>query len=414
MDAAIFRKVTSQEMMFKTCCAALMALGTVCHADTVSTVPVSAQPQLEWVNGPTTVTLANVADFKVPEGYRFLDAKGARNLLERQKHTAPPALVGLLQPESQSGMILLEFANIGYMELPSSGKINGDAILADVRDKMERENISRKRLGYAPMTAVNWDSPPTIDSDALTLECTYRIEIGSNAMVNHSIRKFGRHGIIVATTQSTAEPLKSIMGGVTFKKGQRYQDYTPGDTLASLDISQLLTGAEFPTIAQHRMSRATLIWIVSSLGVCVLGVVGFLVSREIRTLKAQHSFDAHPNRNRITGRPYVNGYNRERNGAAHKRAFDYQRFYADMMMQVSGRATVRPRRVEAEDRNGKAQQAVEAQTAAELIAQQKVFIEEQRRLMQQQAKLIEERSRLIEEKNQLLAKQTEMIESQLL
>ncbi|MFO1488934.1 MAG: hypothetical protein U1F65_10690, partial [Verrucomicrobiota bacterium] len=110
-----------------------------------------------------------------------------------------------------------------------------------------------------------------------------------------------------------------------------------------------------------------------------------------------------------------------------RRAFDYQKYYSDMMMQVSTRAySGMPLRQAEEvveepvDTSSVIPAAINAiadaqkSAASELIARQKDFIEEQRRLMLQQTKLIEERSRLIEEKNQLLAKQSEMLENHLL
>jgi uncharacterized membrane-anchored protein len=428
MDALTFRMDMRPRPNTKTLSWILLSMVCGhCFADTMSTSPYTVLPQLNWIQGPAKVELAGVADFQIPEGYRFLDAKGARALLDRpgQRTASPMDLVGIVESSSGAGRTVLEYSEIGYVKRPANGVINAASVLEDIHERVALQNNQRARYGIAPMKSINWEKLPVLNSDNQTLEYGFRIELSDGSIAAHFLRKFGRRGILAATSQSasTSEPvpLKEIMSGLNFKEGYRYSDYESGDKLASLDISQLITGSQFATPTQKgwmaRLGRGTLMWFICGIGACVLALVGFLVTREIRSLKLQRSFD--PYASRVNGKAHVNGNSHGRHALRRKRMFDYQKFYADMMVQVSSRSVaMTPNEPEPEQTNGEAHPIVQAQSApagtSELIAQQQEFIEEQRRLMVQQARLIEERSRLIEEKNQLLAKQSEMIENQLL
>ena len=111
-----------------------------------------------------------------------------------------------------------------------------------------------------------------------------------------------------------------------------------------------------------------------------------------------------------------------------KRAFDYNRYFADLMSTVSGHGPAMDAASAngySLDRNGNPVAAANGNgnsstpdgsfnVNSEMIGHQTTLIEEQRRLIQEQTKLIEEKSRLIAEKNQLLKMQSEFIESKLL
>jgi len=126
-----------------------------------------------------------------------------------------------------------------------------------------------------------------------------------------------------------------------------------------------------------------------------------------------------------TFRKAVNG---KHHGGHRKRAFDYNRYFSDLLSAVSSHSN----QFEAApvNTNGYALEAGRfispppSQVAplapaavlsanSEVIAHQKALIEEHKRLIQEQTKLIEEKTQLIAEKNQLLKLQTEFIEQKL-
>ena len=420
----------------------LVVLGSLsCFGQPSSLAPqiMSAQQQVKWTTGPATANLGEVAEMEIPAGYRFADAAGARVLLQRMKNPVPAGLVGILTPESGGWWAVLEFADTGYVKPASVRRIDAPTILKGMWAKVEIQNALRTKQGLPPVKSVNWEIAPEYDAADNSLACAIRIEAPPEAIVNQSIRLFGRRGVLLATSvqkvkgASETFPLKELLQHVTFKPGQRYGDYQEGDKVAGIDTYQLLTGDEQTIAAAEKgwkafFNRRTNIWIVSVLGVCIFVLVIYMVTKEIRSIKTRQAFPSSSARNgtpakaRKVRRP-VN----EADAAGRKRAFDYQKFYSDMMMQVSTRSYTGlvlkpaeepvPETVEPSAALPAPSAAIayaQKDAASELIARQKDFIEEQRRLMQQQTKLIEERSKLIEEKNQLLAKQTEMLENHLL
>jgi hypothetical protein len=102
--------------------------------------------------------------------------------------------------------------------------------------------------------------------------------------------------------------------------------------------------------------------------------------------------------------------------------FDYQRYYTDLMSQVSDRAEGssplpaghhRAANSSKTKPEGITQPVIELSPNSvaanlNLIESQKRLIEEQQRLIREQTKLIEEKTKLIQEKNQVLDKQSEL------
>jgi hypothetical protein len=131
--------------------------------------------------------------------------------------------------------------------------------------------------------------------------------------------------------------------------------------------------------------------------------------------------------NGSSGANGFHGANGQTNGVNRKRAFDYDRYFTDLMSTVSNSGLSQPN-----SGNVLTLGAKRAPMAAspvqpslpgmddlqnlhsEMIAHQKTLIEEQKRLIHEQSRLIEEKGNLIAEKNQLLKMQSEWIESKLL
>ena len=95
-----------------------------------------------------------------------------------------------------------------------------------------------------------------------------------------------------------------------------------------------------------------------------------------------------------------------------RKMFDYQKYYADLLLQVSD-GTSTPASRQAPKRVKAAPPVPAPQNGSltahlSLIDSQMKLIEEQQRLIREQAKLIDEKTRVIQEKNQVLEKQVEL------
>ncbi len=416
------------------CCLVVGVLECCGEPSSLAPQIMSAQQQVKWSIGPVKADLGKVAEVELPAGYRLTDAAGARILLERMKNPVPPGLLGILTPESGAWWVVVEFSELGYVSPATAKHINAETILTGLQTKIQDQNRLRAKQGAPPILSVNWELEPEYNAADDSLAYAIQIASGTQKIINQSVRVFGRNGVLAATVVQKADgtpekaALRDLIKSVSFKAGQRLGDHQEGDKVASVDIYQLITGDE-QTMPSPKtgwakfFDRRTTIWIVSGLAVCVLALVVYLVTKEIRSLNPRNS-RLPLARNGAAGKMRaVRRSATTEDAVGRRRAFDYQKFYSDMMMQVSTRSYTglvnQQQEVPAEEVSPAAPATLvsawgEKGAASELIARQKDFIEEQRRLMQQQTKLIEERSKLIEEKNQLLAKQSEMMENHLL
>jgi hypothetical protein len=221
-----------------------------------------------------------------------------------------------------------------------------------------------------------------------------------------------------------------------------------------MELTELVTYDGRPNATASLLSRASF-WAGAILATLIAaGVAALLIVRKVKRQKTAGAPLAANGNGRLNGKPYVagngngsvngllkmalakNGKNPD--GSKRKRTFNYNKYYADLMSQVSSGAYVvagpaNHHRTNGANGHSPAPKAEyqrfpaqpelpmehppgrsNAELIAELIANQKSLIEEQKRLMSQQMKLIEEKTRLIEEKSKMLEQQSELIGSNML
>jgi uncharacterized membrane-anchored protein len=422
--------------------------------------PTSARsPSINWIPGPATVTLGNSAEFAVPEGYRFVNADDARALLRAMNNPVPKSLAGILTPLSGTWMIIFEASEPGYVKDSGKESLDALAILKTIRERAEQQNQTvARQQGVMPISLVEWQLKPDYDRNQHSIEWAIRAQSGPLTIVNHVVRLFGRKamvdGIAVQPVQLAGDiPLKDLMHGVTFKADQAYADYQKGDKLSALGITELIT-ADDSLSEKPRVNHKPLILLVASGSavVCFVGIIGIGVwawrktvrtqnammerfhldtpAAEPRPAKAAVAAAARPNGaakavKEVLPRPpavpqnRVNGKRNGHYGSRRRRVFDYQKYYSDLMLQVSDRAyeagNALPKRngfdSHSNGSNGSSEKPAGTagpSTNVDLIASQMNLIEEQQRLIREQTKLIEEKTKLIQEKSQLLEKQIEL------
>jgi hypothetical protein len=271
------------------------------------------------------------------------------------------------------------------------------------------------------------------------------------------VRLFGRKamvdGIAVQPPQiSSSVPLKDLMEQISFKPGQAYSDYQTGDKASLLSLHELITSddplGEKP--APISSKRPLVLILASGCAIVCFAVIGVGVWAWRKTVRSEKAMmarfhldapnkgDTLPSKTTVAVTPRQNGsakevkevltpasagrqnrVNGKRNGhygSRRKRVFNYQKFYSDLMLQVSDQAyegsfSSRRNGEDSPKSNGNGDAAPRPAAPSsnlDLIASQMNLIEEQQRLIREQTKLIEEKTRLIHEKSQLMDKQTEL------
>jgi uncharacterized membrane-anchored protein len=467
------------------------------RANVLSLQPLMAPTEsVHWTAGPNKVSLPRLADIEIPAGYKFIDARGARAVLQQMKNPAPRGLIGIIAPNSGAWWVVLEFSEFGYVK-ESVEQADTAAVLAGLHSRLEQQGT---------VSSLAWATEPQFDAATHTLEWAVEAHAGQLGVVNHTLRVFGRYGMIDGTAVQSAEagaevaPLKDLMQGVSFKPGQRYEDFQEGDKVAAVGPVGSIVGelpvvgasaAADPFAAAQQPLAPTSQGLSASQDRIILMASAFLFfsaisvvllrrllarrrARSIRAVKPPAIPASLPRTNgaavpvrkpelAVSRSAAANGVIRNGNGVANgngnghrngfantngrrKRIFNYQKFYSDMVLQMSGVGAGGPdfRFKGRANGNGNAngntngngnghgdhsngngnghsarvagEQVTPGMTDAhfELIANQKNLIEEQQRLIQEQTRLIEEKTRLIKEKNHLLERQSELLERDLL
>jgi uncharacterized membrane-anchored protein len=415
-------------------------------------------PGEKWVSGPTVVNLGKVAQLHIPDAsWRFGDGEVAQEFLRKAGNLVPRGLLGIMR-SAADWTLVFEFQDSGYVKEPPLGQLNADALLKAFQEHFRREH---PQAGAARWNLA-WKADPQYNSEDHLAEWALQIDTTSGAstesQLNYAVHLLGRRGILKVTTiyrgMTDVDGFHRLVKGVSFREGERYQDFRAGDKQSAVQLTDILAReSEKELLAETADGSATgtiLLW--AGLGVLVVaGVVALVVLGRMRggqTERTAAPAVAHaavaaggttgpvptanrmapsapkggtePKRQPATARKSLNNHR----SARRKKAFDYNRYFTDLISTVSSHGMLSETAGGPEgDRYLPAMPAANSAPAEasnggptneDLIAHQTALIEEQGRLIQEQTRLIEEKTKLIAEKNQLLKLQSELIDNKLL
>lgn len=237
--------------------------------------------QVNWISGPQTVTIGDLADVHIPQGYRLTDAHGARLILDTLNNPVPDDVVGVLASDSGKWWAVLEYSPKGYVKDSDAAQIDPQKILKQVENRVQTQNTAN---GASAVTTLNWASLPVYDAKAHSLDWSLQVGTPSARMLNETVVLLGRKGVLQITavhSSSDALPLKQIIAGnILFKDGERYEDYQSGDKVAEITLPQLITGQK-PASPTNEFSGVVAAWVYSGLGAClVLGGLAVVLRRK--------------------------------------------------------------------------------------------------------------------------------------
>ena len=226
----------------------LAAIVCVCAAASVAEAQESG---INWQVGPAIGKLGNVAEIKVPEGYRFSGQDGVRRFMELTQNPVGGNELGVMLPPDGAGewFVVFEFNRIGYVKDNEKDALDADAILKSIKEGTEYANEERRKRGWSTVEVVGWHSAPRYD--AVTNNLTWAI-IGASEgdrSVNHSVRLLGRSGVMKADLvldakdAATALPeFDQLLTAFQFTSGNKYAEFMPGDKIAEYGLTALVAG----------------------------------------------------------------------------------------------------------------------------------------------------------------------------
>jgi uncharacterized membrane-anchored protein len=216
--------------------------------------------KIDWQDGPTVGKLGDLAEIKVPEGYRFAGADGTRKFLELTENPPSGAELGVLIPERKENepsngfwFVIFEFREIGHVKDDDRDKLNADALLKELQTNTEEGNKERAKRGWPPYNIDGWYKPPFYDVSTKNLTWATRghgIESGKEEKsVNYSVRILGRRGTmdvdLVLGPDIVSDVLPrfaNVLAGFSFKSGHSYAEFRPGDKVAEYGLAALVAG----------------------------------------------------------------------------------------------------------------------------------------------------------------------------
>jgi uncharacterized membrane-anchored protein len=209
-------------------------------------------PKVSWVAGPKTVDLGQVAELDLPAGYIFLNATDTRKIQEAMGNVPDGDEVGLVAPASEhdNWFVVFDYREVGYVKDDEKDKIDAKAILDGIREGTEEANKVRKQKGIPGVHVVGWQQPPSYDprTHNLIWGILGKDDQGGQ-VVNFNVRLLGRKGYVSATLVedsariAAARPhLDALLSSFSYKSGQKYAEFRPGDKIAEYGLVALVAG----------------------------------------------------------------------------------------------------------------------------------------------------------------------------
>jgi uncharacterized membrane-anchored protein len=209
----------------------------------------SSGPKLNVVKGPAKAPLESVGEINVPVGYDFLDGKSTRAVMKAGGEPVSGQELGLLAPTNDHWTVIFEFSDMGYVKDDDKNKLDPDKLLASIKRGTAEANKQRVKSGNPPLEIVGWEQPPKYDETTHNLEWAIRATSGGQPILNYNTRLLGRKGVMEVVLivepdklSDTLPAFRDLLAGYSFRSGQTYAEYHPGDKVAKYGLAALVVG----------------------------------------------------------------------------------------------------------------------------------------------------------------------------
>lgn len=253
----------------------------------------SPADRLPWIPGPTNATLSGRATLQIPAGFRFLEAKAARDFLKATGNRPSGEETGLLMHTREKWWVVLEFEEIGYVKDDEKKDLDAEKLLESYRRGSEAMNESRKDRGAPPIRILGWHVAPNFNDLTKNLEWSVEAESGGDAFVNYNVRLLGRKGVTKATliedrahVDATLPRFREILKTHQYGAGESYAEYRQGDRIAQYGLGALVLGGAAAAAAKFGLFGPILLFAKKAWKLVAAAVVGVVMwARSLFTRK---------------------------------------------------------------------------------------------------------------------------------
>jgi len=233
---------------------------------------------LDWIKGPTTVTVAGNSKLMIPEHYVFLDAANTTKFEALVQNLGSGTEV-LVAPDNLRWAAYLVFTGGGYVK--DDDKIDAPALLSTLKQNAEDSNAERRKRGYDTIHIQGWASLPQYNTTTKRLEwATLLSSDAGGSAANFYTKLLGRRGhtsVVMVSSPGdlpTAEAsLDSLLNGYSFNSGDTYGDYRPGDKVAEYGLAALIVGGAAAVAAKKGLFGVIATFLAAAWKFLVAGVV---------------------------------------------------------------------------------------------------------------------------------------------
>jgi uncharacterized membrane-anchored protein len=245
------------------------------------------KPKIDWIDGPVTARLGDMAEIKVPTGYRFTGKEGTRKFLELTGNPPSGDELGTVIPVSNSDdgkdsefwFVIFEFHDVGYVKDDDRDKLDADALLKTIRDATEESNKERLKRGWLAYHVRGWTKPPFYDVSTKNLTWAmqgYSTNQGKEeTSVNYSVRLLGRRGTMnvdlvldPGLVDSAVPKFNTLLSGFSYLPGGSYSEFRAGDKVAEYGLATLVAGGA--TAIAAKTGLLAKLWKVIVAGIAAL------------------------------------------------------------------------------------------------------------------------------------------------
>lgn len=200
----------------------------------------------------------NIGTLKVPQGFRYLDAKQAQYVIHNLwGNPGGDGTLGMIVPENMqiSGnawAFIITYDEMGYVDDDDADDMDYDEMLTDMQKEEKEINEARVKEGYDAIHMVGWAAKPYYDSDKKVLHWAKELQFGEGDehTLNYNVRVLGRKGVLVLNAVATMDQLADVQANIdpvlssfTYSDGNKYSDFDPGiDKVAAWTIGGLVAG----------------------------------------------------------------------------------------------------------------------------------------------------------------------------
>jgi uncharacterized membrane-anchored protein len=171
-------------------------------------------------------------------------------LRETGNLTGESEVAAIAKGDSSGWFVIFEWEASGWVDDSDREELDGDALLASLKENDAAANEERKRLGLPQIELIGWHEAPHYDAGTNNLTWATRLKAEDGETINRLVKLLGRRGVMSATLVASPEELAAaqadvdrVLTGYRFKAGSSYAEYIPGtDTAAGYGLGALVVG----------------------------------------------------------------------------------------------------------------------------------------------------------------------------